>query len=525
MPSPMNLEDLDLLADLHARGVLTDEEFQAARRRLVADQPTGPLTLGPTLPGAAAAAEGSPAPGWSDVDPRPAGRADATPEVKASPASPAVADRPDPALAAPYAAAATSDPAIAAAAATPSSTASEPAAEGGPPWATFAAGVALAMVALVAVVGFLWWQHLSAVALVRSGDAALLAGDYARAVEHYEAAQGRWSGVAVLPERLAYAHGGVAELLGEEAISKRELDEAVRTLAVAVRHYTAAEEGYRTSGRGDSIERSGLATRLTAARASEQYARGLLALHEGDPAAAVEYLTAAMGIQSRPEIEAALRRAKARHAFEEGQRLLAEGDLVGAYERFRAAAALENLPEYAAALGLAAEQLTGQAQAALDRGLEALSRGDFSRAAELLAGIPSAAAEAFGAAQGPLAEARERLAQALGGTAPAPAPGEEVAAPANAPEVATLYALHYLSAAGACQAAVEAANPGEMEWTDGWFGRKFPHFEATLKAPGVLTIAGDSLRARDEADGDWRQKSYSCDYDTDAGTVVAVTVE
>ena len=64
----MMSEDLDRLADLHARGVLSDEEFQAARRRLVAAQPTGPLYLGPTLPGAASAAEAAPARGWSDLD-------------------------------------------------------------------------------------------------------------------------------------------------------------------------------------------------------------------------------------------------------------------------------------------------------------------------------------------------------------------------------------------------------------------------------------------------------------------------
>ena len=330
--------------------------------------------------------------------------------------------------------------------------------------------------------------------------------------------------MSVLPERLAFAQGGLAEAQGDQAVADKDYDTAVAQLALAVQRYNAADEGYRTSGQGESVERSSLATRLEAARATEQYARGLLALRDGDATDAVDFFTAAMAIQPRPEIQAALARARARVAFEEGQRLLAEGDLVGAYERFKAAADLENLPEYAAALGLAADQLARQAQSALDRGLDALQRGDYSQAAELLAAIPSAASDAFGAAQGPLAEARKRLGQALGLPAPEPTPASGVTAPADAPEVAALYALHYLAAAGACQSAVESAADGELEWTDGWFGRKFPRFETTLKAPGVLTIAGDALRTQG-ADGTWQPASYTCDYDTGTGAVVAVTVQ
>ncbi len=506
----MNLEDLDRLADLHARGVLSDEEFQAARRRLVADQPTGPLDLGPNLPGAASAAEAAPARGWSGLDLPPA--PSPPPTSTAAPSSPAENAEP---------------PAVGGGVAMAGGTQSAPPQPGrkaGRGWALLLGALALAGLAAAVTAGFLWWQRSSAMELARSGDAALLAGDYARAAAQYESAQGRWARVAVLPERLAFAQGGLAETRGDQAVADKDYDSAVTQLALAVQRYTAADEGYRTSGQGESVERSSLATRLEAARATEQYARGLLALRDGETTDAVDFLTAAMGIQPRPEIQAALDRARARLAFEEGQRLLAAGDLVGAYERFKAAADLENLPEYAAALGLAADQLARQAQSALERGLDALQRGDYSQAAELLAAIPSAASEAFGAAQGPLAEARTRLGQALGLPTPAPAPGSEVTAPAEVPEVAALYALHYLAAAGACQAAVESAADGEVEWTDGWFGRKFPRFETTLKAPGVLSIAGDSLRIR-EADGTWRPVSYACDYDTGAGAVVAVTLQ
>jgi tetratricopeptide (TPR) repeat protein len=456
--------DLARLEDLRARGILSEEEFDAARRRVLADLPTGALVLGvddrgapdvgavevetrpepPNVhappsadlvsddraavepgdraafePGAQAAREpgdqAAPAPGADALfappdqavvgpggGPAPGGQGYAAPTAGPAPAAPAAG----PAYVAPAA-----RPDYVAPAAVPGRQRAAVSRSAGRSWRVILPTLALLALAVVAfaMVAQEWRQRDRARDMVAAADAALLDGDYAAAIDGYAAARDVWSEVPVRPERELFAQGGTAETAGLALLAAGDAVSAAARFVEAIDRYEAARERYRTSGEDLAIETTALAARIRSSQASEQWALGLERQAAGDTAGAVARLERAAEIEARPEIQAALGAARARLAFEDGQRLLREGDLVGAYERFRAAAELENLPEYAAALRDAGARVAEQARSTLEQGVDALRRRDFRAAVDLLAGIPRTASDAFATAQAPLEEAQRQL--------------------------------------------------------------------------------------------------------------------
>lgn len=410
-------EDLDRLAELHERGVLSDDEYTAARRRALADLPTGPLVVGRDLPEASPPTDAPETPHRGRVrtaPPRRAARFDYR-EVLA------------------------------------------------------AAGLVL-LLALFYLAAREWRRRDAARDAVRSGDAALLAGDYAGALDAYRAATERWPEVPLRSERLAFAEGGVQEASGLAALAEDDPAASLEFFSRAVARYQAAEAAYPLV-EAEADERAALAERIQSTRASEAYALGLLALRDGDVEAAVSNLEQAAEIEARPEIQAALARARARLAFEEGSQLLRDGDVAGAYELFRSATELERLPEYVAALEEAARRIGADARSALSEGVDAVRERNIARSAG----------------------------------------------------AATLYAVHYPAASEACRAGIEAALALPHRWTDTWWERKFPRFQDPPKAPGVLTLTGEALELQGP-DGTWRTTAYACDFDTGAGAVTRVEV-
>jgi tetratricopeptide (TPR) repeat protein len=378
----------------------------------------------------------------------------------------------------------------------------------------------LLMVMLASVV----WKPVNRTLASREADSCFQNEDYQGAAEAYQRALDNGAERSTTLPLMKLAEGAHLVQLAREARASEDY-QAVRSNASGAQRRFAGIDKQALPETFVSV----LDERTVSSESLLDYADAMDAMQDGDYSTAIAGLESAVQGDDDPVYTAALDKAKrllleqqiavSKAHYDAGVAAMGSGDFETAIEEFEQVLEVDE-ERYALVEDRIQEARAGWANALVAEAKKAIANEDYQRAVDAARHAASMGIKGTGAKE-VLAQARQLEEEA----AVAAREAEQLAEAAKMEDADYLFGEYWMEGSMACKPVIESLVLYDYEWTDGLFGLKFPRYVGNVKAPGVLTLVGDSLRVQN-AFGVWRSSvTYWCDYDVNRGVVLDAGAE